>query len=121
MVDQLSQEELDGQRLAVELTAKLKMLADERIEEAIKNLAIGDQSEQLSQLCETIAKAITSLAGEKGSAISDYSGLQNSLDETRAATLSTNEALRELIKIAEAPRVVIYDTFGRIKEIRRGK
>jgi polyhydroxyalkanoate synthesis regulator phasin len=117
--DQLSAEEMEGQRLANELTAKLKQLADERVDEAIKNLPLQNSAEQFQQLCNSIESAIKSLKSEPSSAIANMKELESSLETARTATLDTNKAIKELIEIAQAPRQVVYDKFGRIVEIRR--
>jgi ElaB/YqjD/DUF883 family membrane-anchored ribosome-binding protein len=118
--NQLSPEELEGQRLANELTAKLKLLADERVDAAIRNLPLQNSSDQIKQLCDSIENAIKSLKTDPAqSAIANMDEIEKSLEAARTASVDTNTAIKQLIEVAQAPRQVIYDDFGRIVEIRR--
>lgn len=115
-------EELAGQKLANELTKKLKQIADERVDNALRQLASNNSAEDISKLCNSIEKAISSL--NSGGTSPDLTALQGgkiqeSLELTRSTSNSTNELLRELIEITRSPREVVYDDFGRVKEIRR--
>lgn len=114
-----SPEELEGQRLASILTAKLKELADERFDEAIKNLALQNSNDQIQSLCEAIENAILTLKSDPSSAIASAADLEMSITSAKEITESTNNAIKELVEVAKAPREVVYDAFGRVIEIKR--
>lgn len=117
----LSPEELEGQRLANELTGKLKKLADDRIDIAIKKLGSESSSADIQKLCNSIEAAIKSLKSDSPSAIANIENIQSAVDTARSSTQSTNALLKELIEISKAPRIVVYDDFGRIVRIERGR